>query len=342
MLNLLGKSLNELAQLLLPILNEPYKVRQIYHWIYQKNAKSFYEMTELSKDLRKKLSEEFSIVYPEIEKEMISKDGSVKFLFKLSDGEKIESVLLPETNRNTFCISTQVGCKMGCKYCLTGKMGFKRNLEVDEIVAQVLALVERVKPRDRRANIVFMGMGEPLDNIENLKKAISLITDPNGIAISPRRVTVSTIGIPGGLISIMDIPRPPKIAISINSLDEERREFLMPATKKFKLTDVLKEIESLKLKKGQRITIEWVLIKSINDGEDEIERLKKLSMRVPIKVNIIPYNPSPLLPFERTEERDAKDFALRIEKKGISVTVRKRRGDDISASCGQLAIIEER
>lgn len=342
MLNLLGKSLNELAQLLLPILNEPYKVRQIYHWIYQKNAKSFYEMTELSKDLRKKLSEEFSIVYPKIEKEMISKDGSVKFLFKLSDGKKIESVLLPETNRNTFCISTQVGCKMGCKYCLTGKMGFKRNLEVDEIVAQVLALVERVKPRDRRVNIVFMGMGEPLDNIENLKKAIFLITDPNGIAISPRRVTVSTIGIPGGLINIMDIPRPPKIAISINSLDEERREFLMPATKKFKLADVLKEIESLKLKKGQRITIEWVLIKSINDGEDEIERLKKLSMRVPIKVNIIPYNPSPLLPFERTAERDAKDFALRIEKKGISVTVRKRRGDDISASCGQLAIIEER
>lgn len=342
MLNLLGKSLNELAQLLLPILNEPYKVRQIYHWIYQKNAKSFYEMTELSKDLRKKLSEEFSIVYPEIEKEMISKDGSVKFLFKLSDGKKIESVLLPETNRNTFCISTQVGCKMGCKYCLTEKMGFKRNLEVDEIVAQVIALVERVKPRDRRVNIVFMGMGEPLDNIENLKKAISLITDPNGIAISPRRVTVSTIGIPGGLISIMDIPRPPKIAISINSMDEEKREFLMPATKKFKLADVLKEIESLKLKKGQRITIEWVLIKSINDGEDEIERLKKLSMRVPIKVNIIPYNSSPLLPFERTEERDAKDFALRIEKKGISVTVRKRRGDDISASCGQLAIIEER
>lgn len=342
MLNLLGKSLNELAQLLLSVLNEPYKVRQIYHWIYQKNAKSFHEMTELSKELRKKLSEEFSIFYPEIEKEIISKDGSVKFLFRLSDGKKIESVLLPETNRNTFCISTQVGCRMGCKYCLTGKMGFKRNLEVDEIVAQVLTLVERVKPRDRRVNIVFMGMGEPLDNIENLKKAISLITDPNGIAISPRRVTVSTIGIPRGLTSLMEIPRPPKIAISINSLDERKREFLMPATRKFKLGDILKEMESLKLKKGQRITIEWVLIKNINDGEDEIERLKKLSMRVPIKVNVIPYNSSPLLPFERTEERDAENFALRIEKKGISVTVRKRRGHDISASCGQLAIIAER
>ncbi len=342
MLNLLGKNLSELEQLLLPVLAEPYRVRQIYHWIYQKNAKSFYEITELSKELRKRLGEKFSIVYPEIEKEMVSKDGSVKFLFKLSDGKKIESVLLPETNRNTFCISTQVGCKMGCKYCLTGKMGFKRNLEVDEIVAQVLVLAERVKPRDRRINIVFMGMGEPLDNIENLKKAISLITDPNGISISPRRVTVSTIGIPGGLTSIREIPRPPKIAVSINSLDEEKREFLMPATKKFKLGEILKEMESLKLKRGERITIEWVLIKNVNDGEDEIERLKKLSKRVPIKVNVIPYNSSPLLPFDRTEERNAEDFALRIEKKGISVTVRKRRGDDISASCGQLAIIEER
>ncbi len=342
MLNLLGKSLNELEQLLLPVLAEPYRVRQIYHWIYQKNAKSFYEITELSKELRKRLGEKFSIVYPEIEKEMVSKDGSVKFLFKLSDGKKIESVLLPETNRNTFCISTQVGCKMGCKYCLTGKMGFKRNLEVDEIVAQVLVLVEKVKPRDRRVNIVFMGMGEPLDNIENLKKAISLITDPDGISISPRRVTISTIGIPGGLTSIREISRPPKIAVSINSLDEEKREFLMPATKRFKLGEILKEMESLKLKRGERITIEWVLIKNVNDGEDEIERLKKLSKRVPIKVNVIPYNSSPLLPFDRTEERDAEDFALRIEKKGISVTVRKRRGDDISASCGQLAIIEER
>ncbi len=342
MLNLLGKSLNELERLLLPTLKESYKVKQIYHWIYQRGAKSFFEMTELSKDLRKKLNEEFSIYYPEIEKEMVSKDGSVKFLFRLSDGKKIESVLLPETNRNTFCISTQVGCKMGCKYCLTGKMGFKRNLEVDEILAQVLSLLERVKPRDRRVNIVFMGMGEPLDNIENLKKAINLITDPNGIAISPRRVTVSTIGIPGSLKSLMEIERPPKIAVSINSLDEGKRVFLMPATKKFKLSDVLREMESLKLRKGQRITIEWVLIKDINDGEDEIERIKKLSRRVPIKVNVIPYNSSPFLPFERTDEKDAEDFALRIEKKGISVTVRKRRGDDISASCGQLAIIEER
>lgn len=340
MLNLLGKELVELEQLLLPVVKEPYKVRQIYHWIYRKNARSFSEMTELSKELRTILREKFFINYPEIEKERVSKDGSVKFLFRLSDGLKIESVLLPEINRNTFCISTQVGCKMGCKYCLTGKMGFKRNLEVDEIVSQVLILLERVLPRDKRVNVVFMGMGEPLDNLENLKKAISLITDPNGIAISPRRVTVSTIGIPGGLKSIAEVPRPPKIAISINSLNEEKREFLMPATRKFKLDKILKEMENLKLKKGQRITIEWVLIKNLNDGRDEIERLEELSRKVPIKVNVIPYNFSPLLPFEKTDEKDAEEFALKIEKEGISVTVRKRRGEDIEASCGQLAIIE--
>ncbi len=342
MQNILGKNLIELEQLLLPFVKEPYRVRQIYHWIYQRNAKSFSEITELSKELRKILSNEFSIVYPEIQRELVSRDGSIKFLFKLYDGLKIESVLLPETNRNTFCISTQVGCRMGCKYCLTGKMGFKRNLEVDEIVSQVLTLLERIKRRERRVNIVFMGMGEPLDNLENVKKAIHLITDPNGIAISPRRVTVSTIGIPGKLKSIMEIPRPPKFAISINSLYEEKREFLMPATKKFKLDDVLKEMESLKLRRGQRITIEWVLIKNINDGMEEIEKLKKLSRRVPIKVNVIPFNSSPFLPFERTDEKDAKEFALKIEKEGISVTVRKRRGEDISASCGQLAIIEEK
>jgi len=342
MLNLIGKTLKELEQILLPYVKEPYRVRQIYHWIYQRNAKSFFEMTELSKDLRRRLDENFSINYPYKEREIPSKDGCIKFLFKLSDGKKIESVLIPEVNRNTFCISTQVGCKMGCIYCLTGKMGFKRNLEVEEIVSQVLILLEKVKPRDRRVNIVFMGMGEPMDNLENLKKAITLITDPNGIAISPRRVTVSTIGIPGTLKSLREIAKPPKIAISINSLDEEKREFLMPATKKFKLSDVLKEMESLKLRKGERITIEWVLIKNINDGEDEIERIKKLSRKVPIKVNVIPYNFSPLLPFERTEEKDAENFALKIEREGISVTVRRRRGEDISASCGQLAIIDEK
>lgn len=340
MLNLLGKDQVELEQLLLPIVKEPYKVKQIYHWIYQKNARSFSEMTELSKELRIILKDMFFISYPEIEKERVSKDGSVKLLFRLADGFKIESVLLPEINRNTFCISTQVGCKMGCKYCLTGKMGFKRNLEVDEIISQVLILLERVLPRDKRVNIVLMGMGEPLDNIENLKKAILLITDPNGIAISPRRVTVSTIGIPGGLKSISEIPRPPKIAISINTLNEEKREFLMPATKKFKLNTILKEMENLKLRKGQRITIEWVLIKNINDGRDEIERLKALSKKIPIKVNVIPYNFSPLLPFERIDEKDAEEFARKIEKERISVTVRKRRGEDIEASCGQLAIIE--
>lgn len=340
MQNLLGKDQVELEQLLLPIVKETYKVKQVYHWIYQKNARTFSEMTELSKELRTILGDKFLISYPEIENERVSKDGSVKFLFRLSDGLKIESVLLPETNRNTFCISTQVGCKMGCKYCLTGKMGFKRNLEVDEIISQVLILLERVLPRDKRVNIVFMGMGEPLDNLENLKKAISLITDPNGIAISPRRVTVSTIGILGGLKALSEIPKPPKIAISINSLNEEKREFLMPATKKFKLDKILREMENLKLKKGQRITIEWVLIKNINDGRDEIEKLKELSRKIPIKVNVIPYNFSPLLPFERTDEKDAEEFARKIEKERISVTVRKRRGEDISASCGQLAIIE--
>lgn len=340
MLNLLGKNKAELEQLLLPYVKEPYRVRQIYHWIYQRGAKSFEEITELSKNLRKILREKFLITYPEIERERVSKDGSVKFLFKLSDGLKIESVLLPETNRNTFCISTQVGCKMGCRYCLTGKMGFKRNLGVDEIVAQVMILLDRIKPRDRRVNIVFMGMGEPLDNLENLKKAIFLITDPNGIAISPRRVTVSTIGIPGRLKEIMELPRPPKIAVSVNSLDEEKRKFLMPATKNFKLNDLIEEMETLPLRRGQRITIEWVLIRNLNDGNDEIKKIKELSKRVPIKVNVIPYNASPLLPFERTEERDAEEFALRIEKEGISVTVRKRRGEDISASCGQLAILE--
>lgn len=340
MLNLLGKDKAELEKLLLPYVKEPYRVRQIYHWIYQRGVKSFEEITELSKNLRKILSEKFLITYPEIERERVSKDGSVKFLFKLSDGLKIESVLLPETNRNTFCISTQVGCKMGCRYCLTGKMGFKRNLGVDEIVAQVMILLDRIKPRERRVNIVFMGMGEPLDNLENLKKAIFLITDPNGIAISPRRVTVSTIGIPGRLKEIMELPRPPKIAVSVNSLDEEKRKFLMPATKNFKLNDLIGEMETLPLKRGQRITIEWVLIRNLNDGNDEIKKIKELSKRVPIKVNVIPYNASPLLPFERTEERDAEEFALRIEKEGISVTVRKRRGEDISASCGQLAILE--
>lgn len=340
MLNLLGKDKAELEKLLLPYVKEPYRVRQIYHWIYQRGAKSFEEITELSKNLRKILREKFLITYPEIERERVSKDGSVKFLFKLSDGLKIESVLLPETNRNTFCISTQVGCKMGCRYCLTGKMGFKRNLGVDEIVAQVMILLDRIKPRDRRVNIVFMGMGEPLDNLENLKKAIFLITDPNGIAISPRRVTVSTIGIPGRLKEIMELPRPPKIAVSVNSLDEEKRKFLMPATKNFKLNDLIEEMETLPLRRGQRITIEWVLIRNLNDGNDEIKKIKELSKRVPIKVNVIPYNASPLLPFERTEERDAEEFALRIEKEGISVTVRKRRGEDISASCGQLAILE--
>ncbi len=342
MLNLLGKDKKELENLIIPLVKEPYRVTQIYKWIYQKGVRDFSEMTNLSKDLRKLLKKDFCINYPSIERERISKDGSVKFLFRLHDGLAIESVLLPEVNRNTFCISTQVGCRMSCIYCLTAKMGFKRNLEVDEIISQVLILLERVKPRDRRVNIVFMGMGEPLDNLANLRKALSLITDPEGISISPRRVTVSTIGIAGSLRNLLELPRPPKLAISLNTLDDKKREYLMPATKKFSLKALLDEMESFNLRRDQRITIEWVLIKNVNDGMDEIKRLKGLSKRIPIKVNVIPYNFSPILPFDKTEEEEARDFAKKIENEGISVTVRKRRGEDIEASCGQLAILEEK
>ncbi|MGQ9617587.1 MAG: 23S rRNA (adenine(2503)-C(2))-methyltransferase RlmN [Candidatus Aminicenantia bacterium] len=339
--NLLGKDKKELENLLLSFLKEPYRINQVYQWIYQKFAKDFISMTNIPKEGRMTLSERFSIDYPKLEKERVSKDGSIKFFLKLKDGLYIESVFLPETNRNTFCISTQVGCKMGCKYCLTAKMGFKRNLFTDEILGQILILLERLKRREKRVNIVFMGMGEPLDNLQNLRKALLLIADPNGIAISPRRITVSTIGIPENLSKIIELPRPPKIAISLNTLDEDKRKFLMPATRKYKLKELLKEMESLRLKKGQKITIEWVLIKNVNDGDNEIRNLKELSRRIPIKVNVIPYNYSPLLPFERTDEEDAESFALKIENAGISVTVRKRRGEDIEASCGQLAILEK-
>ncbi|MEW6456359.1 MAG: 23S rRNA (adenine(2503)-C(2))-methyltransferase RlmN [Acidobacteriota bacterium] len=339
-INLIGKNIDEIDKLIFPSTKKIFHSKIIFKWINQKGISDFDEISDIPKTLRKTLKENFSLEYPEVEKISVSSDGSKKYLLKLKDGLKIECVFLPEPNRNTFCISTQVGCKIGCDFCLTGKMGFKRDLNVDEIISQILILLREVDRKEKRINIVFMGMGEPLDNLENLKKSLDLITNAEGISISPRRITVSTSGLIHGIDEILKLRKSPKIAISLNTFDEKIRSKIMPINKKYSINDLINFIQRVQLKKRNKITIEWVLMKEINDTEKDVIEIKKYLKYLPVKINLIPFNPSTAINYEPVSEGRSRWFAEELEKAGISVTLRKKRGEDIRAACGQLAVFD--
>ncbi|MCS7215736.1 MAG: 23S rRNA (adenine(2503)-C(2))-methyltransferase RlmN, partial [Thermodesulfovibrio sp.] len=292
------------------ILNESlpfYRSKQLVHWIYKKHAESINDVTEWSKILRKKFSEKYYIGKINLVEKRISVDGTIKFLWELEDGEKVESVLISDKDRLTLCVSSQVGCPLKCKFCLTGKIGFKRNLEAWEIVDQYIQASKIMQRENKKiTNIVFMGMGEPLLNFENVVEALWRFK--NLILLSSRRITVSTVGI---IPAIKKLPyRVPtiKLAISLNATDNKNRNYLMPINKKYPLNELIKTLKKYPLKPGQRITFEYVLIRGINCSEKDAHRLSEIVEGIPSKINLIPFNPWEGCEFERPDEKDILNF----------------------------------
>jgi 23S rRNA (adenine2503-C2)-methyltransferase len=318
--------------------HERYHARQLYRWIYRRGVTDFERMTDLSRALREQLPSEFTLSTPLVVSEEQSVDGTRKFLLELADRRRIEAVFIPETPAMTFCISTQVGCAMACDFCLTGKMGLVRNLTAGEIAAQVRVLAAATNLLDHPFNIVLMGMGEPLHNYDNTMKALRMLHSEHGLAVSPRRVTLSTVGIVPGLERLAHEPLTPNLAISLHATTEEQRTQLVPPNRRHSLADILAACRRFPLKKRSRITFEYVLLYGVNDTPEDARRLVKLLSEIKAKVNLIPLNPAPGIPYSRPSDARVDRFAQILADRHITVSVRKSRGRDIRAACGQLIV----
>jgi len=321
-----------------------FRGRQIMAWLYRPGITDFAQMTDLAKDFRATLAEHACLsqfLNPLIQR---SNDGCVKFAFTLEDGKVIESVLIPEPDRNTLCVSAQVGCAMNCSFCLTATMGFIRNLTPSEIVNQVCAVGEflRNEPKgkligpDRVTNLVFMGMGEPLNNIENLIKSISILTEQRGLDMTNRRITVSTCGIANKMLQLGE-QTDVNLAISLHAVDDKTRDSLMPVNNRFSIEELLQACRDYPMAKRKRIMFEYILLKGINDSDEEAHELARILRGIPCKINLLPYNESPGLPFKSPSRNRVYAFQKIVRDEGYSVFIRTSRGEDISAACGQLA-----
>jgi 23S rRNA (adenine2503-C2)-methyltransferase len=287
--------------------------------------------------LRRRLAAEHTPGLPEIASEFTSLDGTRRYLLRLSDGRTIETVLMPEEGRNTICISTQVGCPVDCKFCLTALIGMERNLTAGEIVGQVLVVagLHNLDPRDSKLNVVMMGMGEPLLNLTNVLKASRILFDPKGVGMSPRRVTVSTSGIVHKFKELAAEPMRPKLAVSLNASTEEQRQELMPITRKHSLADLIETCRAYPLRPWERLTFEYVLLRGVNDSDADARRVVRLLANLNCKVNLIALNPGPGIPYESPPPERVASFQA-VVRRSLPCFVRKPRGLDIYAACGQL------
>jgi 23S rRNA (adenine2503-C2)-methyltransferase len=315
-----------------------FHARQVYRWIWKRGHTDFTRMTDLSLTLRAKLSADFAIGTPAVSRRDISEDGTQKFVLRLADGKQIESVFIPDTPSQTFCISTQVGCAMGCAFCLTGKMGLIRHLSAGEIAGQVRVLAHALDLHDKPFNIVLMGMGEPLHNYDATMKALRIINDEHGLSVGPRRVTLSTVGLVPMLDKLAQEELMPNLAISLHATTEAQRAAIVPPTKKYSLHDILEACRRFPLSKRSRITFEYVMLEGVNDSLDDARRLARLLSGIKAKVNLIPLNAAAGIPFERPSDDRVDAFAQILADKQITVSVRKSRGRDIRAACGQLIV----
>jgi len=351
--NIKGLTLQELREFVESIGEKPYRARQLFRWMYGRGAQSFDEMTDLSKPLRMTLEQAARVGNLESSTQRKSmRDGTTKFLFRLSDGLQIESVLIPPDKtspgaekRLTLCVSTQVGCPLDCVFCATGTMGFQRNLTPGEIVDQVLQ-AQRYSPR-RITNLVYMGMGEPMLNYENVMKSVEIISDVHGLTIGPKRITISTAGYADKIRRLADERQSIKLAVSLHSLDEEKRSLLMPINKKFPIRSLIESLEYYYRAVRRRPTLEYIVFDGFNNTADDVTRLADLSRRFPFKVNLIPFhpigfaNPTGIGAGLRGASSAAiEDFAGALRARNMTVMVRSSSGEDIEAACGQLAVQE--
>lgn len=332
--NLLGYSRARLAEILVPWVDRSFRVEQIYRGLYERNLSDFAAMTELSKGLRERLAATFSLERPEIEEAYASEDGTIKYLLRLTDGQTIETVDIPDGRRRTLCLSSQAGCALACRFCVTGYWGGGRNLSSGEIVGQVLTVRDRGLAEHDGLNLVFMGMGEPLLNVDALHEALEILLEQ----VSWQRITVSTAGVIPGLEAMAKWPRRPQLAISLHAPDDERRNALMPINQRYPLGELLRVLEHYPLAHRQRLTFEYILIRDFNDSDHDADTLAKLLRKLPAKINLIPLNPDPVLGPQMMPSKIERvaAFKQRLSARGMLATVRRRRGDDVSAACGQL------
>jgi 23S rRNA (adenine2503-C2)-methyltransferase len=348
-----------------------YRVAQVLDWLYARRVTSWEAMTNLPKALREKLRGEYLLQILELARKQGSRDTTQKFLWRLADHSLIESVLIPATpalygevsDRHTLCVSTQVGCAYGCKFCASGLDGWKRNLGVEEIVEQVLAVerwnLQNPVPETRNAdtkptssapisnprfidNLVIMGMGEPLANYDNLLKALKILNAPWGGGIGARKITISTSGLAPQIRKLADEPLQFRLALSLHGATDETRNKIMPVNRKYPLKELTAACDYYQKKKGRMITFEYILIASVNDGLSQIAPLAKLARTLNAKVNLIPYNKVEDLPWERPTEAVQEAFLAALEKQKVTATLRREKGHDIDAACGQLRLKTER
>ena len=356
----------ELCDILTGWGHKKYRSKQLLDWIYKKRVRSFDQMTDLSQELRAQLLKAFKMHSLECSQKQVSKDGTVKFLWRLNDGELIESVLIPaslgqdgkRSNRHTLCVSTQVGCAYGCKFCASGIMGYRRNLEVFEIVDQVLS-VERWKLNELQEsneytnhelsngqtlvnNLVIMGMGEPLANYLNLTKALKILNAPWGLNIGARKITVSTSGLVPEIRKLAEEPQQYHLAISLHGATDDVRSKIMPVNRKYPLAQLIDACEAYQKAKGRMIWVEYILIDQVNTGLEQVDALVSLAKRLQCKVNLIPYNPVDGLEWKRPSDKTIAEFRDSLHHNGVRVTVRMEKGKDIDAACGQLRLKSEK
>lgn len=346
--NLKSLTLDELLSLCKELGIERFRAEQIFQWMYRKGVSSFDEMTNLSLDLRTHLKSVAMLHTAEIAQQQVSKDGTTKFLYKLHDGKQVEAVLIPEffddgvADRLTVCVSSQVGCMFGCSFCATGKMGFFRNLTHGEIVDQVVHINTMCEEKygKRITNVVYMGMGEPLHNFESVMQSIDIITHPKSIGLSPKRITVSTVGIANKIRKIADEGKTFRLAVSLHAPSDAKRDKIMPINETLDLEALKDAIRHYHSKTKLDLTYEYLLFQNFNDTPEDAKLLGTIARWVPSKVNIIMYNNVTGVELKRASEERLNTFMRDLIRAGARATVRRSRGDDIDAGCGQLAIRE--
>ncbi|MAI15699.1 MAG: 23S rRNA (adenine(2503)-C(2))-methyltransferase RlmN [Rhodospirillaceae bacterium] len=348
--NIIGLSREEIGDRFLSLGLQKFRSGQVWHWLYHKGATSFEEMTTLSKKVRVQLGKIFSIKRPTVSEKQTSADGTIKWLLQFEDGAKAETVFIPEEDRGTLCISSQVGCTLNCSFCHTGTQKLVRNLSSSELVGQILIAFDELSAWPSAqigrplTNIVLMGMGEPLYNLDNVIKALKIIMDNEGISISKRRITLSTSGIIPEF-NRCGLETDVNLAISLHAVTDDVRDILVPINKRYPIKELLNACREYPgVSNSRRITFEYVMLKGVNDSTSDARALIKLMEGIPAKINLIPFNPWPGSPYECSEKKQIEEFAKIVLKAGYPSPVRTPRGDDILAACGQLksASVRER
>lgn len=338
--NIRHQTLSQIENWFLMAGDKKFRAKQVWEWIWQKHAQSFADMTNLSKELRQKLGETFSFPALAMDATQFSEDGTIKSRFKTHDGHLVEGVLIPTDERQTACVSSQIGCSLSCKFCATGYMDRKRNLDYDEIFDQVAMINEQsIKASDKKlTNIVFMGMGEPLLNYKNVLKAIERISSPDGLAMSPRRITVSTAGVAKMIKQLGDDKVKFKLALSLHAANDKKRHEIMPINDTNNIQSLIEALNYFYQQTGNKITFEYILFKDFNDSLQDADELIKIYRQVPAElVNIIEYNPIDAARFRKPDEDVVENFMNYLAKHRVNARLRRSRGKDIDAACGQLA-----